>query len=354
MRTGADGRSAQVLVGGSGGEGLEATPTERAAWSPDGRRLALTARAAGMSDVDTDIYVVRADGSRPRRLTSDGISSHPVWSPDRRRIYFAREPKRHPAAIILSDGSREVPAWIWSMRPDGSDHRAITAPVEGRYEVPESFSPDGATLAFTRGTYVELDEHGREHNTREVWLMRPDGTHRHKLAERSHDPVFAPDGRRIAFASDRDQNGSLSYGDKAFFANELYVMDADGATPRRLTRTRALNEQQPSWLPSGTRIAYQRGKQFQNAQFTTVMQANRDGGCARPILTGRPRGPWYAAPAWRPGDARNGDQALRCEDGSPEPWACERAFPRASAWDGGSRSQIGSGGGVRSLPARGA
>jgi Tol biopolymer transport system component len=31
--------------------------------------------------------VIRADGSGRRRLTSDGISFHPVWSPDGERIY---------------------------------------------------------------------------------------------------------------------------------------------------------------------------------------------------------------------------------------------------------------------------
>jgi Tol biopolymer transport system component len=198
------------------------------------------------------------------------------------------------------------------MRPDGSDRREITSAVAGRYELPGSFSPDGSTLAFTRGTYVELDEQGREHNTREVWVMRPEGSDARKLAERGEDPVFSPDGRRIAFASDRDQNGSLTYGDKAVFAKELYVIDTDGSRPRRLTRTRALNELQPAWLPNGTRIAYRRGKQFQNSESMTVMQANADGSCARAILVGRPRGPWYAAPAWRRGDARTGDEALRC------------------------------------------
>ena len=59
-------------------------------------------------------------------------------------------------------------------------------------------------------------------------------------------------------------------------------MDADGSNRCRLAPTRALNERYTSWLPSGTRSAYQRGKQFQNAQFSTVMQANADGSCQRP------------------------------------------------------------------------
>ncbi|MGH3994480.1 MAG: TolB family protein [Pseudonocardiaceae bacterium] len=167
---------------------------------------------------------------------------------------------------------------------------------------------------MTRGTYTDPDEDGRERNTNEVWVMRPDGSDARRLAGRGQDPVFSPDGRRIAFASDRDQNGDLSYGDGVFFANELYVMAADGSQARRLTRTHALNERQPSWLPNGKRIAYQRGETYQNAEAIVVIQANADGSCQRPVFAdpGPDRWPWYAAPAWRPGNARSGDRTLRC------------------------------------------
>jgi Tol biopolymer transport system component len=221
---------------------------------------------------------MRADGSSRRRVTSGGRSFHPVWSPDGRRIYFARAAAGRPSTVS-----------IWSMRPDGSDQRAVTARVPGRYDIPGSFAPDGAALAFTR--------------EREIWVMRPDGSEARKLAARSRDPVFSPDGRRIAFVCDRDENGSLSYGDRTFFANELYVMDADGSRPRRLTRTRAENELQPAWLPGGARIAYQRGRGFQNAEATVVMQANVDGSGSRLVFPnpGSDAWPWHAAPAWRPG-----------------------------------------------------
>jgi Tol biopolymer transport system component len=199
------------------------------------------------------------------------------------------------------------------MRPDGSDLRPITPLVQGRYDIPGSVSPAGI-VAFTRGTYVDPDDTGREKNTNEIWLTGPDGDGTRKIAERSQDPAFSSDGRRIAFSSDRDENGSLSYGDRTFFASELYVMASDGSEPQRLTRTRSLNERQPSWLPSGKRLAYQRGQTYQNAEATLVMQANPDGTCARAVFPnpGPDRRPWYAAPEWRPGDARSGDHRFRC------------------------------------------
>jgi Tol biopolymer transport system component len=142
--------------------------------------------------------------------------------------------------------------------------------------------------------------------------MRPDGSDARRLADRTSDPAFSPDGRRIAVAGDRDENGELSYGERVSFANELYIMNADGSHRRRLTSTKNLNELQPSWLPSGTRIAYQRGKAFDNAEGTVLMQINADGRCPRPLLADPGLDTWYAAPAWRPGEARAGDNALRC------------------------------------------
>jgi Tol biopolymer transport system component len=308
----ANGATIRRLFGASARDQGRPALFERAVWSPNGRRLAFTADVGQLGERRRDIYLIRSDGSGLRRLTFGGRSLHPLWSPDGRRIFFARRPPGPGRAKTESDARRLATASIWSMRPNGSDRRRVTRLVDGRAEVPGSFSPDRTTLAFTRHTFALPDQEGRVSNTAELWTMRSDGSEARRLAERSADPVFSPDGRRIAFVSDRDEHGELSYGDQVFFANELYVMDADGSSPRRLTRTRALNEGQPSWLPSGARIAYQRGRAFQDAEGTVVIQANADGSCARAVLADPRLDRWYAAPVWRPGDARRGDGALRC------------------------------------------
>src|SRR5258708_10780914 len=56
-----------------------------AVWSPDGKRLAFLSDAA--RDKQLQIYVARASGGPPRRLTGvAGQVGHPKWSPDGRSI----------------------------------------------------------------------------------------------------------------------------------------------------------------------------------------------------------------------------------------------------------------------------
>ena len=60
---------------------------------------------------------------------------------------------------------------------------------------------------------------------------------------RSSAPAFSPDGKAIAFASNRAGN------------TDVWVADADGSRPRRLTTTQA-NDTAPCWSPTGQEIAF--------------------------------------------------------------------------------------------------
>ena len=67
-------------------------------------------------------------------------------------------------------------------------------------------------------------------------------------------PSWSPDGRHIAFASDRDGNV------------EIYVMGSDGSNPRRLTNHSA-GDGHPSWSPDGRHIAFASDRDG-NGRFT--------------------------------------------------------------------------------------
>ncbi len=91
-------------------------------FSPDGRRL-VYARAAReplerICGARSDLYVADIGAGSPTRLTHDGRSAFPVWGTE--RIAFMRMPRRLRVEDCFAPG-------IWTVRPDGSDLRAIVA-----------------------------------------------------------------------------------------------------------------------------------------------------------------------------------------------------------------------------------
>jgi dipeptidyl aminopeptidase/acylaminoacyl peptidase len=280
--------------------------SSRPSWSPDGAALAFAATTRDEGDERTDLFVVDADGGGTRRLTRTGRAFAPVWSPDGRTIVFA---ERAPRPVL------PLTATIWAMSVEGGGRRMLLE--RGRFDVPSSFSPDGLQLAFTRWTWREGNG-GRVENRSAIYLLDTRSLEPSRLAERAADPDFSPDGARIAYVSDRDENGELSYGDRVSYANELYVMDADGDSAQRLTRTRDLNEQAPSWSPDGALVAYQRGEVTGNAEGTVVLTVRPDGSCPRRIAFDPGLAVWYRDPVWRPGRLAGGSYLL-CADSPTRP-----------------------------------
>jgi Tol biopolymer transport system component len=249
--------------------------------------------------------MVDADGGRLRRATRTGDALWPVWAPDGRSIVYARleDLRRDP------DGSLDYSSSLWAIDPDGSNPRRLTDLAAGVTERPWSFAPDGSQLAITRARLPALER--RAEKTRIV-LVNLDGSGERELRGTGMDPAFSPDGSPIAYASARDRNGTLDYGDLSAIATELYVMNADGGNRRRLTRTRRLDELAPSWSPDGATITYTRGRPYQNAEIYSIWRLNPDGSCREALLAGSPRGAWYASPVWRPG----------CTPGQPDQPRC--------------------------------
>jgi TolB protein len=93
-------------------------------WSPDGTRIAFARR---IDDQDTQIFVMRPDGTDVRQLTHEvGWHGYPSWSPDGTMIAYAGQ------AFI--DGEWRAP--IHTMRSDGTDRHHI-----GPYDNP-AWAPD--------------------------------------------------------------------------------------------------------------------------------------------------------------------------------------------------------------------
>jgi Tol biopolymer transport system component len=103
---------------------------ECAVWSPDGSRIAYCAQAETDDGPRWAVWVVNADGSEPRRLTTHPGDHYPRgWSPDGRTIVF------------WTQGSGK----LFGMRPDGSGQRRLTR-LRWSSEVLAGWLPDGRML----------------------------------------------------------------------------------------------------------------------------------------------------------------------------------------------------------------
>jgi TolB protein len=220
---------ARGLVVAHGGtiyvEGRAVARGDQPAWSPDGRRIAFHRNG--------EIRVVDRDGRHERRLTkrAPGLywpASFPAWSRDGMRIAFGGT--RDLYAVTVATGAltrltQSEASWLGNFTP--------------------AYSPDGRTIAFSRSTdafnndIFVIGADGR-HLRRVTTTQGTDG----RLGEETM-PSWSPDGRTLVFVSNRDGNW------------ELYAIRRDGSGERRLTHTRA-DEQNPRWRGDGKRILFVR------------------------------------------------------------------------------------------------
>ncbi len=172
--------------------------------TPDAREIGVTLSADGttiayLSDAtgEYEIYTQAVAGGTPKRITRDGgiWRFPPVWSPDGRQLAYADKQQRLRIVDVASGSTREV---------DASRNDDITE---------YAWSPDGQWLAYTLTGDTMLTR---------VWLYSlKDGTRTPATEETSSasSPVFAPDGKRLYFLSNRDYQLTFS----AYESNYLYT-----------------------------------------------------------------------------------------------------------------------------------
>jgi hypothetical protein len=147
-----------------------------------------------------------------------------------------------------------------------------------------TFPGPNGQIAFVRGT-------NGEPRTYEIYVMNADdGSGQTRLTDNSAsdgDPSWSPDGTKIAFDSDRDENGN----------RDIYVMNADdGSGQTRLTNNPDFDEF-PSWSPDGTKIAFASDRDStNNGENDAIYVMNADDGSGQTRLTNTDT--FYSAPDW--------------------------------------------------------
>jgi Tol biopolymer transport system component len=212
-------------------------------WSPDGRRVAYAAGTCTSSGCgnSAEWYVMNADGTGKRNLTHEwGRDINPVWSPDWRRVAYIVNP---------CSGMRRAcrgTTTIYGMNANGTRVRRLARGVryhqnrvgqrDSEYDANPTWSPDGRKIAFVS------DRTG----SAEIYVMNADGSGQRRLTRHAKPGglAWSPDGRMLAF-------GSHARGGP----RDVYVMNSDGTGLLNLTPGPGGGEAL-SWSPDSRKIGF--------------------------------------------------------------------------------------------------
>jgi TolB protein len=216
-------------------------------WSPDGTKLLFDAYRQGLQE--PTLFVVDADGKNLKEL---GSGAYPQWSPDGNQVLFFSGLGQDPRISL--------------MHADGSGRRELLA---GAWP---SWSGGGKQMLFSRS--------GPDSG---IWTAGADGSNPRQVYLHLgvvFAPVWSPDGKRIAFASNAKGNF------------DLYTIDGSGADLKQLT-THPGMDLFPGWSPDGKRIAFTRYE----GDTADVYLLDVEGG-GESSVTSRPG--FDIDPAWSP------------------------------------------------------
>jgi TolB protein len=183
------------------------------AWSPDGKRLALTLSGSGGN---LDIYVLELASQQLTRLTDDpAIDTEPAWSADGNQIYFTSDRSGGPQVYRTDVAARG---------------RVQRVTFGSSYNARPRLSPDGRTLAF-------VTREGSDYRIAVQDLGSVNGGVR-VLTRGSLDesPAFAPNGMSILYAGRANGRGTLA------------TVSVDGLVTQRLKSDRG-EVREPVWGP---------------------------------------------------------------------------------------------------------
>ncbi len=201
--------------------------------SPDGRYLAVEVEGP-----NHDLHIYDFSRSVLTKVTTDGQSHSPVWTPDGKQLAFRS---------WQSGGMT-----MWMMPADRSSS-AVRLDPAGTRQSPVSISPDGRYLSF--------DQKGQE--TRDdAWVLSLESHARTLAIAQSRfaegSAKFSPDGKWIAYAS--DESGK----------SEVYVQPFPGPGPK--VQVSSGGGSDPAWRRSGGELYYRSASKMMAVSIATSPQ----------------------------------------------------------------------------------
>ncbi|NNF58855.1 MAG: hypothetical protein HKN04_11520 [Rhodothermaceae bacterium] len=230
VRVALDGSSEQPLTDPSAGSVGDAQPV----FSPNGQRLAFVRSTL---DGIADVYLLDLPDSTPRRVTT--------WEREVLGLAWSHDGRALLAASLLDGGYR-----LWRIPLDGGEPTTLYVGTEPLFGL--AFDAANGQLVYTASDIeVNIWQHGLDDAISRPIIM--------STTWDSH-PRLSPDGLRLAFASVRE------------VAPEIWVSEADGRSPRRLTHFAGPYVGPPAWSPEGTRLVFDARAEGQADLYTVAAE----------------------------------------------------------------------------------
>ena len=279
--------------------------------SPEGEWIAYTVTTVDSTKdkSDSDVWMVKWDGSRTLRLTSSPESeASPRWSPDGRYLSFVSgryESKGGQVwlldraggeAVRLTEFKGGVADHEWS--PDGTRLAILSHDPDPEDAKPDSLkSKNPKPLVIDRYHFKEDGDGYLDRRRDHIYIIDVASKKVVQVTTGDFDessPRWSPDGKRLAFVSSRGADADRENN------SDVFVIDAAaGATARQLT-TWTGPDRSPVWSPDGTQIAYLQGSEPQISAYNQEQLAviASTGGTPRLLTTALDRD--VSDPTWTP------------------------------------------------------
>jgi dipeptidyl aminopeptidase/acylaminoacyl peptidase len=191
------------------------TEVDTVDWSPDGTSIALSMDPHRRVGFCPELYTMRTDRSRLRRLTrTTACEKHPAWSPDGLWIAYEEEGNEKTTIVVVDTV--------------GANRRTVG---EGTFP---AWSPDGQSLAFlTTESIVVVDA-----STGSVQIRLTPDVNSDRL---ENGLAWSPDGARLVHGF-RDLTETKP-------VTHLAAIDADGGDSLQLTPQDTFPDMEPDWQP---------------------------------------------------------------------------------------------------------